>query len=536
MFMKLRRVTGSSTANYGAITGTANQLPFVNSGATGLTFGALSTLVDNAFGSTQGSVIYRGAATWTALSPGSAGQFLQTQGAGLNPSWAAAAGGGSVTSVTASSQGLTINGVGGAAGGSFNVSGTITPIQTINAQTGTTYTVLSTDHTKLVTFSNAAAVAVTLPQANGAGFNAGFWWHAQNIGTGAVTITPTTSTIDGATLIVLQAGQGLRIASDGTNYYTQRGVAPLGFNMPTNLALSASVGSDLLTVSVINADTGAAATGGSPILVPFRSATATSGTPSLLAITSTLSINTNATGATLGSSNSTAFRFWVVVFNDGGTARLALINCSTATQIYPLNESLVASATSISGSATAAGTFYCTNGVTITSKAFRIVGYVEYDSSGLGTAGTYASAPDFVQVMSPGVKKPGDVVQAITGTTSTASTTTSTSFTDTNLTVNITPTSAANLCFAAACGVTANNSAADVAYFRLARSTTSLAEGSVFGSVNQQGPAAFNALDKPNSASATTYKVQAKSGVGTSTATFAANNQLAAIVVQELMG
>lgn len=39
-------------------------------------------------GATQGSVIYRGASTWSALTPGTAGTFLQSQGTGANPVWA----------------------------------------------------------------------------------------------------------------------------------------------------------------------------------------------------------------------------------------------------------------------------------------------------------------------------------------------------------------------------------------------------------------------------------------------------------------
>lgn len=38
-------------------------------------------------GSTRGQVLYRGASTWSALSPGTAGQLLQTGGAGADPSW-----------------------------------------------------------------------------------------------------------------------------------------------------------------------------------------------------------------------------------------------------------------------------------------------------------------------------------------------------------------------------------------------------------------------------------------------------------------
>lgn len=87
----------------------------------------------------------------------------------------------------------------------------------INAQTGTTYTVVSGDQGKLVTLSNGSAIAVTLPQATGS-FTTGWSVALVNLGAGLVTITPTTSTINGAATVVLATGQSLNIASDGTNY------------------------------------------------------------------------------------------------------------------------------------------------------------------------------------------------------------------------------------------------------------------------------------------------------------------------------
>jgi len=80
-----------------------NQLLANTSGSAAAPMGtSLSALMDSAIGSTQGSVIYRGAAGWSALTPGTSGQFLQTQGASANPQWATPTGGGTVTSVAAS--------------------------------------------------------------------------------------------------------------------------------------------------------------------------------------------------------------------------------------------------------------------------------------------------------------------------------------------------------------------------------------------------------------------------------------------------
>lgn len=91
-----------------------------------------------------------------------------------------------------------------------------------NPQTGTTYTVLATDLGKIVSFTNAASIAVTLPQATTAGFGKGFWCIVKCLSgsTGSATITPTTSTIDGGATLVLAPGQSAVICSDGTNYLT----------------------------------------------------------------------------------------------------------------------------------------------------------------------------------------------------------------------------------------------------------------------------------------------------------------------------
>lgn len=88
-----------------------------------------------------------------------------------------------------------------------------------NAQTGTTYTVVLTDRLKYVSFSNAASVAVTLPQAGATNFDANFAFVTKNLGAGTVTITPTTSTINGSSTLTLTTNQWAFIYSDNTNYF-----------------------------------------------------------------------------------------------------------------------------------------------------------------------------------------------------------------------------------------------------------------------------------------------------------------------------
>jgi hypothetical protein len=108
----------------------------------------------------------------------------------------------------------------------------------VNTQTGTSYTYLSGDRGKLITHANAAAIAGSLPQATGA-FGAGWSIWLQNRGAGTLTITPTTSTIDGAVTLALTTGQGCLVASDGANYFTMRGIGGGGGGL-TNFAESLS--------------------------------------------------------------------------------------------------------------------------------------------------------------------------------------------------------------------------------------------------------------------------------------------------------
>src|SRR5262245_22370101 len=83
----------------------------------------------------------------------------------------------------------------------------------VNAQTGTTYTIQVSDYGKMVTFNNAGAIAVTLPQANGSfsPFNV----FITNLGTGTVTITPQGgSTIGGAGTLSVPTNDNVIIVSD----------------------------------------------------------------------------------------------------------------------------------------------------------------------------------------------------------------------------------------------------------------------------------------------------------------------------------
>lgn len=155
-----------------------------------------------------------------------------------------------------------------------------------------------------------------------------------------------------------------------------------------NLSLSASVAASALTVAIKGQD-GNDPSASDSVIINFRSATASSGLSSQLTLTAALSIVVSS-GSTLGSTSAIATTYALAVFNDGGTARMAIIN----PLVLPLVDG-IASATSEggAGAADSAGVWY--SNATITSKAYTIVGYITATEA---TAGTWATAPSKVQV------------------------------------------------------------------------------------------------------------------------------------------
>ena len=84
---------------------------------------------------------------------------------------------------------------------------------------GATDTLTNSDCGNMVVYSNSSAIAVTLPQAAAGGnFVAGCEIAIDAQGTGNVTITPTTSTINGTATYTASAGGRYYVNSDGTNY------------------------------------------------------------------------------------------------------------------------------------------------------------------------------------------------------------------------------------------------------------------------------------------------------------------------------
>ncbi len=92
--------------------------------------------------------------------------------------------------------------------------------------TSTTDTITQSDCGKLVSYSTTGDIAVTLPLADS--LLPGCWVDIQNLGSGTLTVTPTTSAIDGQTSVAFGSGDGGRIVDAADQYLTlhnQGGVA-----------------------------------------------------------------------------------------------------------------------------------------------------------------------------------------------------------------------------------------------------------------------------------------------------------------------
>lgn len=106
---------------------------------------------------------------------------------------------------------------------------------------GTTDTILAADRCNRVVYTSATAVAVTLPQAGTTGFDKSFFYTTSDGGAGPVTITPTVSTINGNTTLVLNEGDACRIGPNSTGASYAADCAPPQLVAGTGITLTPAV-------------------------------------------------------------------------------------------------------------------------------------------------------------------------------------------------------------------------------------------------------------------------------------------------------
>ncbi len=115
----------------------------------------------------------------------------------------------------------------GISGGTITTTGTVVNSIATAAHNGS-YAILTGDCGKSLTTNTAAAW--TIVQAGTTGFEAGKYWPINNVGTGSLTITATTSTFYGGpsanisgSVLTVPALTSATIVSDGTNYQVLSG-------------------------------------------------------------------------------------------------------------------------------------------------------------------------------------------------------------------------------------------------------------------------------------------------------------------------
>lgn len=232
----------------------------------------------------------------------------------------------------------------------------------VNAQTGVTYTVASTDYGQLVTLNNAAPVAVTLPAASSL---IPFSTYLQNLGAGIATITPASGNINGAGSFTLAQNQGVFVVSDGTNWQTfgrtsqsatfpatgTSGAVPY-FNSTTTIATSALLAANGVVIgggagtapSTITACTAGQliyGTASAPVCQTPASTTSTPANPTAFAPGTAAYVMVGLAGAItpVGSG-----RIYVSITGNalvGSTTNAALIACRFGTGAAPANQAAV---------------------------------------------------------------------------------------------------------------------------------------------------------------------------------------------------
>jgi hypothetical protein len=383
-----------------------------------------------------------------------------------------------------------------------------------------------------------ASITYTFPLSSTLFANFGFWISTRGF---SITLAPNAAdAFDGAATgasLILPPGITTFVQTNATGtWYADLG-QQVGLNSPLNLQINASVATNALTIALKDRN-GNDPTPVSPAIIAFRDPTIANGDLVIRAITTPLSITIPST-ATIGTVNAQANRLWVGLFDNAGTPVLGVYNSlnSTGPSIDCWDETNVATGTAIAGASNTPQTWY-TNG-TVTSKAFRVIGFVE---STQATAGTWATTPSKVALFGPGVKRPGETITGpIAKTNSTANTTTSASFVVlTNSEISITPSSAANLIRVRAAG-TMSGSNGSAINAQLSRGT--VAATNMIGSINEGSAAgiagsitymvALVAYDIPNVTTSITYAVQGNAASAI-TMTFPVSGLAAVMEIEEI--
>ena len=216
---------------------------------------------------------------------------------------------------------------------------------------------------------------------------------------------------------------------------------------------------------------GSIPTADAPAFVRFRDGADTTGKYDVVKVSAQTDY-TLGNGSTYGLVNGQPFRLYIVAINNGGTVILGVYNpllISGGTYHHKaLDEKLQTAATSGHDTTTADNAHVVYSTANVGSEPFRILGYIEGVEA---TAGTWSAGMTFIQEVTPGTPRSGEVIQRKFQMTDAAATTANTGIFSTAVPTtsdgaqfmsdSITPLSASNLIVCTAHSSLYNNNGQD---------------------------------------------------------------------------
>lgn len=198
-------------------------------------------------GNTRGQILFRGSSAWRVLSPGTAGQVLQTGGAGADPSWVAAPGSPFAADISA-------NGVSVGRGGGGIASNTRVGASALNGNTsGTANTAFGTQAVETASTANGntgigyfALRVQTGSWSTAVGYNAlGSATGSDNVGVGA-SVGPSLTSGTKNTFVGANTGGG--IITGSRNTIVGASVSGLSSSLDNNIIIADGDGNRRINV------------------------------------------------------------------------------------------------------------------------------------------------------------------------------------------------------------------------------------------------------------------------------------------------
>lgn len=150
---------------------------------------------------------------------------------------------------------------------------------------------------------------------------------------------------------------------------------------PRNIGLAFAVASNAMTISLKGAD-GNDPSATNPVVIPFRSATAATGTHSVVNVAAALTV-TISSGSTVGSTSAVPQDIYVYALNNAGTVELAFSGAD-------IGDSVIASSTAEGGAGAADSATVLYSTTARTNVSVTKIGRFRHSQT---TAGTWTSVP-----------------------------------------------------------------------------------------------------------------------------------------------